>query len=155
MHDERIPRGEEDLGHGRGVGERQSVGHRQRLAGMDDQLFGVRATRLDPHHLVADLPAGDAIADGGDDAGELKAWDLRRGAGLTAARVRVLAAPLQDVGSVDGRVMDVDEQVVGAGYRRFDLAEAEDLRPAVLGEHHGAHGQAAPSPLLGTNTRSR
>ena len=51
-------------------------GHRQRLAVVGDELLGVAATRLDPHHLVADLPAGDPIADGGDDAGELQARDL-------------------------------------------------------------------------------
>ena len=51
---------------------------------------------------------------------------------------------------VEEGVLDGDEDLVGRGLWIGDVGDLQDLRPAVAGEHHGAHQPVAVLP--GTST---
>ena len=92
---------------------------RQHLHGRDNHLLRVPAAGQQGADLVADLPADDPGAEGGDGAGALHPED--RG---SAGRDRVLAGGLQQVGPIDGTRRDVDQHLARPGDR------VRELRPA-------------------------
>ena len=124
LHDECIPRGEEHLGDRRRVRRGDRFGDRQRLTAVRDDPLGVAAARLDAHHAIADRPVLHLGADAGDGACVLHARDLD---GVTTG-VGIEAHPLEDVGTVQRRVFDRHEDLVGAGHGLGDILDRQDFR---------------------------
>ena len=100
------------LGQARGLLEGHPGGHRHHLARGADDPLGVPAARQQRAALVADAPAGDALADGRDGAAALEPEHVRR-----PGRRGVVALPLQQVGPVDRRRNDRDGDLAGPGLR--------------------------------------
>ena len=123
-----------DLGQAGGVQQRHPGGHGQQLPDGDGDLLGVAAAGEQRADLVADRPAGDALAERRRSAGALQA-----GVGRGAGRRGVEAAALQQVGPVDGGRDDVDEHLARARDGRVDVGEDERLGAAVGRQRDGAH----------------
>ena len=101
-------------------------GHRHHLARGADDPLGVPAARQQRAALVADAPAGHAVADGRDGAAALEPEHV----GGTGRR-GVVALPLQQVGPVDGGRDDRDGDLAGTGLagRAARRATAPRARP--------------------------
>jgi hypothetical protein len=137
LEHQRVPRGDEHLRDRGGVGDGDARGHPYELALVDGAPRCVAAPAHDAHHLVADGPRRDPLADGGDAAGELEAGDLVR---RRRGRLRVEAHPLQHVGPVQGGGDDVDHDLLRAGHRVGDVVvHPEDLWPTLLREDDRSH----------------
>ena len=121
------PDGAGDLGQRRGGGQLDAGGPGQQLPRRDGDPLGVAAAGEQRAHLVADRPAGHALADLADDAAALQAEDV-----AGALRRRVEALPLQEVGAVHRRRRDVDDHLARAAHRVGHLAPAEHLGTAGL-----------------------
>ena len=67
-----VPRRDEHLGEGSGIGQRQGVGHLHRQSFMDGEPLGVAAPIADPHDEIAHGVFGDSLTNGDDPAGELE-----------------------------------------------------------------------------------
>ena len=102
---------------------------------MGDDLVGVAAARLDAHGSVTDRPPDDIGAERTDHTGVLEARDLDRG----APRIGIQPHPLQDVGPVDRRVLDVDHDLVTTWRGIVDLLDREDFGTTVGSEHDCTH----------------
>ena len=125
------------LDQGRAVGDRH---HRRRR---HDQQLLLRAA-LGPagadrgHDLVADRQPVDVGPDRLDDAGSVHPrYPRRRQVGAAAA----LAQP--DVGRVDGRGLDRDPDLAGAGLARRAVGDLEDVQVSGLGDDDGAQVQTS------------
>jgi len=140
LHDEGVPRSEEHLGNRRGIGRSDRVGNRKRLTSVRDDLLGVAAAGLDAHRPVADRPAGHVGTDRRDDSRVLETRDLER----VVARVGIHPHPLQDVGAVDGGVLDIDGDLVASGGGSIDLLDRQDLGATMGAKDDSAH---LPEPI--------
>jgi hypothetical protein len=140
LDDERVPGGEEDLGHRCGVDGGDRVRNGQRLAGVRDHLLGVAAAGLDAHRPITDRPAGHVGADRRDDACVFEAGDLQ----ASPTRIGVHAHPLEDVGAIDGGVLDVDDDVVASRRRVVDLLDRQHFGATMGTKDHCAH---LPEPI--------
>ena len=118
-----------------GLQQGQPGRHRQQLAGRDRDPLRVPAAAEQRAHLVADGPAGHAVAERGDPARALQPR-VRRG----ARRRRVVALPLQEVGPVDRAGGDLDEHLAGAGLRVRHLGPLQHLGTAGLADRDRVHG---------------
>ncbi len=96
LQHECVPRREEHLRNGCGVGYADDDRNPHQLSLVRGDLLGVGTTGLDPHHLVTGFPHRDPLADGIDGSGELQPGYLER----RRSRVRVHAHRLQEVGTV-------------------------------------------------------
>ena len=88
---------------------------------INDGALGIAATGQQRHRAIADAPASYLGADGRDFAGTFEA---ENGGGAGRRRVKSLA--LHEVGAVERRTFDLDEQIGGAGHRVGRIAEFED-----------------------------
>ena len=95
-------------------------------------------TRL---HLVAELPRGDSSTDLTDDSGEFHAGYLV----VHDPRVRIQAADLQQVGSVQRRGGDVDEDLVRTDLGIIDLLDQQGFRTVMGVEDNSAHDRVSRS----------
>jgi len=102
--------------------------------GYRDQLR-VAAAGEQRAHFVADVPAGNRITECLDGPGDLHA-EVGRGAG----RWRVVALPLQDVGAIQRRGSDPNQDLTRTCNRIVDLLNFEDVRTAGLSDDDCAHG---------------
>ena len=93
----------------------------------------VRDARVDDDALP-ELETLDPVAERDDDARAVGAEDAR-----LRNRGQTLANP--DVEVVEAGRAEADEHLARAGLRIGDVLDAEDLRPAVLVDAHGLHGQ--------------
>jgi hypothetical protein len=132
LHDERVPRREEHLGHGCCVGRGDRCGNRERLTGVRDDLLGVAAAGFDPHRPIADRPAGHVVADRRDDTGELQPGDLDR----TATRVGIQAPSAGGCPHGSRRC--------ARRRRRFRCVPASGRRPPRWSTPRGHHGNEGP-----------
>ena len=132
LGEERVVGGGEDLGDAARGGPVELVRDGHRGALVDDGELGLAAAGDDRHHAVAGLEAADAAAAGDDLARELEAGDVLRRAG----RGRVVAGELHQVGAVEARGADADEQLAVLG---LGIGAVGDLDPAV-GNRGGTHG---------------
>ena len=135
---ERVVRRHEHLGDGCGVAQRDRGGDALEHALVGDELLGLRPARHDAHRLVADRPAGNALAQRRDGAGELEARDLELG---LRTRRGVVAHPLKQVGSVHGRAHHVHQDLLGSGRWIGHVSQFEHFDAAVFGNHHCTHGR--------------
>ena len=100
-HDERVPRGDEHLGDGGGVGQRRpAAGTGSSWRSWTAMPLGVGATADDAHHLVADAPRRHPLARARRrvPASSMPGISWSRG----GAGLGVEAAPLEQVGPVEG-----------------------------------------------------
>ena len=129
------PDGARHLGQPCGVDERHAAGHRQHLLGRRHDALGVAPAVDEGAHLVAHLPALDALTERRDASAHLEARVVRR-----AGWRRVVAHPLHDVGAVDARGDDVDEHLAGPHLGVGHLVEDEAVGVSGLRDRDGAHG---------------
>ena len=85
---------------------------------MRGSLLGVSAARYQSHRAIADFPPGCSGADCGDFASDFHPDDLRR-----ARRRRIEALPLEQVGAIDARSADANQDFVGLDRRLGHLAD--------------------------------
>jgi len=128
----------EHFRNGCGVAQLDPGGDALQHALMGHDLLGFRPARHDAHDFVTHRPAHDALAERGDDAGELQAGnlELRLGAGCW-----VQAHPLEQVGAIHRRTGHVDEHFIGSWHRVWHVLHPQDLDAAVFGYHHCTHGR--------------
>ena len=110
------------------------MGDGHQLPGGDGDLLGVAATGQQRAHLVADGPAGDALAQLCDATGALHA-EIGRG----AARGRVVALALQHVGPVQAGRGHVEDDLARPGLGRGHVLNLEHFGATWVGNHDGAH----------------
>ena len=137
-------RGDVGLADAGSLFEARGLGNREGVAGVGGGILGVAAAGHQAHDAVAYPPAVNALAVLCDRAGHLEAEDL----GL-AGWGRVVALALDDVGAVDGRGRDFDEELAGSGRRALDLAQAHDLWATGPVQQDGSH-RIATFALRGT-----
>jgi len=101
---------------------------------------GVSASAQQGHDAVAGLDPLDAIPHLCGHPGHLQPRDLLR----PPRRHGVVAPALVEVGPVDGRGADVDQDLVGPGLGIGHLPGSEDVRVAGLGDADGSHLFAPP-----------
>ena len=66
------PYGEKSLGQPGGIDQRNAFRYRQAMVGVDQTVLGITAAVGETAQCVADFPARDAFAHGGDDAGDFQ-----------------------------------------------------------------------------------
>jgi hypothetical protein len=130
--------GEERLGDGGGLDERQALRHAHGARGRHRDLLGVTAAGEQGHRAVAATPAVDAGPDLGDLAGALETEN-----GGRTGRRRVLPLPLQQVGAVEGGGGDAEHELAVTRHRGGDFGDAEHALVARTVDHDGAHGRQA------------
>ena len=128
-------RRDERLGHGRGAGLVERVGHRGDAAVVHDHAVGEPAAADEAEDAVAGLPAEHLRAAGLDRARDLEPGHVLRAAG----RRRIGALALREIGRIEARVRHAHEQLLAAGNRIGPLLEPDDLVAAGSGEYHCAH----------------
>ena len=116
-------------------------GDRKQLPGRDGHLLGVAAAGQQRADLLADVPSGDAVAEGRHGARALEARIGRR-----ARRRRVEPLTLHEVGPVDAGRGHLDENLARPRPRVRDLGPLENFRASGLADHDRVH-----SCLLGGN----
>jgi hypothetical protein len=94
--------------------------------------------RADPgHHFLADAQAVDVGPDRLDDAGRVHARHPGRRQVATAALTE------RDVGRVDGRGLDRDPHLAGAGIVRRPVGDLQDVEAPGLCDRDGAQVQSS------------
>ena len=106
---------------------------------MNCDALGVAATGVDGHDPIARCPHPNAVTHRRDDPGEFEAWNLRAGIAGYPARIGIVTAALQQIGTVHPGCGDIDENLIGSDHRIGHLDEFEDLGAAVLGQHDRLH----------------
>ena len=119
------PHGEQGFGNRRRLDHRQAVRHRQALARIDRDIFGIAAARQQCADRLAQLLVADILADRDDRAGNLQPRNRRR-----ARRRRIAALTLQHVRPVHPGGGDADQHFTGAWARHRPLDRYEHVRPA-------------------------
>jgi hypothetical protein len=133
---ERVVGGEIRHRDARGLREIQSLGHRHDGVLIDGNLFAEAAMAGHGDHLVADLVAIDALADGDHLAGALAA-----GYKGHLRLELVLALDDQHVGEVQARGPDADDDLALLGLRRRPVVHQFKLvRQSVFLAQQCAHG---------------
>ena len=119
---------------------RQALGDRQRLAGIDDAIFGIAAAADEPADLVADPPAGDALADARDLARD---FQPRRIGG--AGGRRIFADALDEIAAVEPGGMDLHQHLARLRLRHGQAADLQHVGVAELADADRVHlgGEAA------------
>src|SRR5882757_1801311 len=106
------PHGAGDLGQAGRLDQGQPFGYRHQLAGGDGDAFGIAAAGEQRAHLVADFPALDARADGGNPTAAFQPEDGRR-----AGWRRIVPHALCNVRAIDARGDDVEQDLAGGWHR--------------------------------------
>ena len=106
------PDGEERLGDARRLDRREALRDRQALLVRNGGACRVAAAREERADRIADRPAAHVRAERGDDAGDFETGNVGR-----ARRRRILAEALQQIGAIDARGRDVDQDLAGGGNR--------------------------------------
>ena len=123
-----------------GLGDRRRLGERQlcRLVGERrlgrDRVLGEAALQREvvAVHLVTGPESSDALADGVDPPGDVRAERAaRRRAQPTQARIQRRAAQALPVAEVDRRRGNLDEHLPGAGRRHRDVLDPQHVRGSV------------------------
>ena len=129
------PDGEEGFRDRRGFDRRKAGGNRQGVAFVGEAIFGVAAAGNERRDPRAERVTRRARPERGHLAGDLQAENVR-----CAGRRRIDALALEDVGPVDARRLDLDEDFARARDRARPGLKLENLRPAGSGREDRAHG---------------
>ena len=139
-----VPYREEGLGHRARVHHVEACRNGQRDGLLGNAVLGVAAAVDERAHLVAELPARDARADGCHLAGDLEAGQRR-----VARRRRIEPGALHEVGTVDAGRGHLDQDLAGRRLGRGHGLRLQDLGPAGRGDldrrhrlGHAGHGSA-------------
>ena len=110
-------------------------------AGADADVLGVRSGALEAEDLVADGELVDAVADLDDFSRELHPGRAVLGSEEAGedAREERLRTSVPAVRPVDGRRMNLDENLVFLRSRPLDLLDPQNLRGPVAIEHNCLH----------------
>jgi hypothetical protein len=100
---------------------------------VNNQFLGIRTAANYPHYLVADGQCTDSLSKGSDPARELHSWDLRgRRSESGEQRARIKPTALQQIGSVECRRNDVDQDLFGTGDRFRHFSQPENINFAIF-----------------------
>ncbi len=153
--EEIVPHGEIVLRQRRRAQHVEALRRRQALRRGHGAVLGIGAARRQRAHGIAHLPAADARAQRRHGAGGFETGQIRR-----ARRRRIEAGALGDVGSVDARRRDLDQQLAVLGLRHRPRRRHQRFGPARLldldtGHRRGqcAHGRpfGAVGAMVGLN----
>jgi hypothetical protein len=112
---------------------RRRYAHAQPL--VDDHLLGVAASSEDPHHAIAGLQTAHPGAAIHDLSREFQAGNV----GRRARRSRVEAFSLQQIGAVQPRRADPDDDILRARDGLRNLPHLQYFRPARTGDDDRSH----------------
>ena len=135
LREERVVRGDEDLGHGRGLREVERTGNQREVAFGDDRVLGLRAARRDAEDTLPRLQTSNLVARLLDLARELKAGYLRD----CSRRRGIAPALLQQVRAVQPRRANPHAHAVGESDGPRDLTDFEPPAVLVRDDTHGPH----------------
>src|SRR5258708_743209 len=130
-----VPNREECFRDGGSLGGRQAARNGQCMSLVGDAVLRVAAAADQGGHLIAFFPACAPGAARHDDAGNFKPWYVSN-----PWRRRVHAHALGDIGTVDPRGDDLDENLARAGLWHRALLRNERLRSACGCDADCGHG---------------
>ena len=107
-----------------------------------EYAFGVRATGVDGHDLVAHFPERHAFTHRAHDTREFESGDLE---GHTTTWVGVTTHALEKIGSIERRRANGDLNLVRSGNRIGNVFEGQDLRATVCAQDDGSHAITSSS----------
>ena len=136
--EQRLLRGEEHFGHGRGLRKAPARGDRHGHAGVEHCLFRIPASAYQTEHAVADVYVAYRGTDSLHLPGQLESENIR-----LARRRRIEPLPLQRVGAVQRSRSNANQKLIPTGNRVGDLSDLEHLRPAGFVEDDSSHGAAS------------
>ena len=118
-------------------GEVDGIGNTAGRGRTHRRQLGVAADRAEAaDETITDGPTLDALAELGDDTGDLTPRDVRRD-----RLVLVLVLDHQRVGERHSRRGDRDEEIAGPGARVVDLLDDQPLRRSELMTYDGSHAR--------------
>ena len=147
LSDHRVVRGDEHLGHARGLHEVEPFGDRRALGRGHRQQLGLGAAAGDAEHAGAERGHRDAGAVRDDLARELEPGDVGRRAGWRG----VVPRELHEIGAVQAGTVHPYEDLTRP---RFRIGAGLHPQPGIGGDHQGPHAatvvpaRAAPAAGL-------